>query len=137
MSWVAKTLHVSPTGRAKPRGKTTRASLSVRKTKYAKGTGQDRPLPLSMACHPQPLTRTPLHPGCVTDKSHYGQVIDFAGLKWIDFMQGVGLHVQADDLWRVVLPISGRTLGWADSRTALAYRMAAARVGATLEVYDR
>jgi len=136
MSWNAKTLHVSPTGRAKPHGKVTRRSLSVRGTKYPKYKGSDKPLGGELMCHPVALTRTPVHPGCATSSRQYN-VAAWADNDWAAFMRGAGLWDSPEPgEWRVVEPITGEVIGWADCSTALSYRNAAARKGATLEVYD-
>ena len=141
MSWAqGKTLHTSRTGRAKPRGKTTRKSLSVRKTKYAKGKGQDRPLGFDRMCHPQALVRTPLHPGCVSNASQHNIKHLLDSLDSLDFMTGVGLVRTSRNIgsdWLLVRRAdSGEPLGFAQSHAALAYRNAAAHKGVVLECYN-
>lgn len=138
MAWAqGRTLHTTRTGRAKPNGKVTRASGSVRKTKYAKGPGQDRPLDFDRACHPQVLTHTPLHPGCIT--KHIGfDVSRFKGLSAWEFYQGVGLvrttrHL--DDWLLVRVRLTGEPLGFADPHAALSYCRAADDKGVGLECY--
>lgn len=136
MSWIAKTLHVSPTGRAKPRGNVTRRSLNVRGVKYPKYKGSDRPLDAERMCHPVALTPTPRHPGCMTNSAQYN-VSMWDEYDWAAFMRGAGLwDAPEPGEWRVVEPITGEILGWASCSDALSYRNAAARKGATLEVYD-
>lgn len=137
MSWAqGRTLHTTRTGRAKPNGRTTRKSHSVKLPKYPKGKGQDRPLPFSHACHPQALTRTPIHPGCLTDNSSYN-VSQWDDLTVIDFVEGVGLcHIPYPGLWEVRWP-SGDHLGWAYTPAdAMSYKHAALRVGVRLNVYQ-
>lgn len=137
MSWTqGRTLYRTRTGRAKPNGKTTRRSQSVRQTKYVKGKGQDRPLPLDMACHPQALTRTPLHPGCDTDMSSCN-VHQWAELTVTDFCEGLGLqHIPYPELWEVRWP-SGENLGYAQPSEGLSYVRAAANMGIRLELVQR
>lgn len=131
MSWNAKTLHVSPTGRALPTGKTYRMAGS--RVKYARG---NRPLPQALQCHPQPLTPTPLNPQCVTRSAQYN-VAAWGMNDWAAFMRGAGLWIRSEPGdWKVVEPITGEILGYALCSDALAYRNAAALRGATLEVYD-
>jgi hypothetical protein len=135
MSWTqGRTLHRTRTGRAKPNGKTTRQSLAVRKTKYASGAGQDRPLPLDMACHPQALTPTPVHPGCRTDMSSYN-VGQWEELTVEDFVEGYGLHhIPWDDMWVVRWP-SGDVCGYAPPNHAMSWKRAAERVGVMVNVF--
>lgn len=136
MSWAqGRTLHTTRTGRAKPRGKTTRRSLSIKGTKYAKGAGQDRPLGFERMCHPQALTRTPLHPSCNVDKSQYNIKHLLDSMTALDFIVGFGLvRTRKAGLWRV--RYGKRTIGFAECHDALAYRNAARHFDVTLEVYD-
>ncbi|MHC4575689.1 MAG: hypothetical protein ACYS76_16475 [Planctomycetota bacterium] len=137
MSWIAKTLHVTPTGRAKSSGSTTRRSQSVKQTKYAKGKGADRPLGFEHACHPQALTRTPVHPGCATDMSSYN-VSNWAGLTVEDFVEGAMLISPQDKRpgdWAVSWP-SGQWMGYLPPSQAMQYKRAAARMGVRLNVYQ-
>lgn len=138
MSWNAKTLNVSRTGRSLPNGQTYRKAGS--RVKYPKGRTAghvpDRPLGMELACHPQALTPTPIHPGCVTSKSQY-HVAQWAHVDWAGFHRGAGLwDAPEDGDWRVVEPITGEVIGWDTCSRVLSYRNAAARAGATLEVYD-
>lgn len=135
MSWttscVAKTLHVTPTGRSKKIGQTYRRAGG--RVKYAKA---DSPLPMHLQCHPQRLDRTPVNPECVTNSSQYN-VSQWGELDWAGFKRGAGLwDAPEPGDWSVVEPITGETIGWCLCSEALSYRNAAARMGATLEVYD-
>lgn len=136
MSWAqGRTLHTTRTGRAKPNGKTTRKSHSVRKTKYAKGSGQDRPLPFSAACHPQALTRTPVHPECETKLGSYN-VAALASLDVPDFCEGVGTHERYErGDWFILWP-SGEVVGYLPPTEAMRYKNAAANKGIRLNVYQ-
>jgi len=136
VTWVAKTLHVTPTGRAKPNGRTTRASQSVKKTKYAKR--QDRPLGFDLQCHPQALARTSRNPGCAT--VHLGfDVHMFRELDSWDFLTGVGLvrtsRTLGNDWLLVRIADTGEPLGFASPHEALSYCRAAAKKGVRLESY--
>lgn len=142
MSWNAKTLHVSPTGRANPTGKSYRKP--GQRVRYAKRRSAkhapDRPLGLELQCHPQALTRTPLHPGCtLVYTPQYGIAlcdVELADMEMDDFLLGVGLWAETEGYWRVVCSLTKQTLGYAECHDALAYRIAAERKGVTLEVYD-
>lgn len=136
MSWTqGRTLYRTRTGRAKPNGKTYRSSQNVRKAKYTKGKGQDRPLPLDMQCHPQALTPTPRHPGCVTDKSSYN-VGQWEDNTVEDFVEGIGLHhIPWDDMWVLRFP-SGDVCGYAPPSEAMSWMRAAARMGVRVEVFS-
>ena len=137
MSWTqGRTLHRTRTGRAMPNGKTTRQSAKVRKTKYAKGRGQDRPLPLDMTCHPQALTRTPVHPDCRTGLSSYN-VAQWHENTVEDFVEGYGLHhIPWEGLWEVRLP-GGSNVGYAEPNDAMSWKRAAANMGVIVEVFPR
>ena len=76
--------------------------------------------------------------GPVCSKVQYGMANDLDELDTNDFYTGVGLYVQVQRPgdWRIINVLSGETLGYAHCHEALAYRIAAARVGVTLEVYD-
>lgn len=140
MSWAqGRTLHTTRTGRAKPNGKVTKKSHSVRKTKYAKGSGQDRPLPFGLACHPQVLTRTPVHPGCATNKAQYN-VHNWAGLSVEDFCEGVGTHQHFEPgdwfiMW-AAKGVDGDVVGYLPPTEAMQYKFAAERMGVRLNVYQ-
>jgi hypothetical protein len=139
MTWIAKTLHVTPKGRAKDDGsRVTRRSTAVRQTKYAKGPGSDRPLDFERACHPIALTPTPQHPQCLT--RHVGfDVSRFSELSSLDFLTGVQLVRTSRGLgndWLLVRrKHSAVPLGFASTHAALSYRRAAAEVGVELECY--
>ncbi len=108
----------------------------MRQTKYAKGKGQDRPLGFDRMCHPQALTRTPVHPGCATDLSSYN-VQQWAENTVEDFCEGYGLvHIPYDGLWEVRWP-SGENLGYGEPNDVMSWKRAAARVGVNVEVYPR
>lgn len=138
MSWTqGRTLHRTRTGRAMPNGKTTRQSTKVRKTKYVKGTGQDRPLPLDMACHPQALTRTPVHPDCRTVLSSYN-VAQWSDNTVEDFVEGCGLsHIPEQGMWEVRLPGTGYIVGYAPPNDAMSWKRSAAMSGVIVEVYPQ
>lgn len=136
MSWTqGRTLHTTRTGRAKPHGRTTRASQTVKKVKYAKGGKQDRPIGFDAMVHPQALTPTPRHPGCATNKAQY-HVHQWADLSVPDICEGLGLeHIPWPELWEVRWP-SGENLGYAQPADALSYVRAAALKGVRLNVYQ-
>lgn len=67
--------HTTPTGRALPNGRTTRRSKLVR----TRSRGQERPLPLSLQCHPQALMPTSRNPQCLAAdpvRAHYARMPD-------------------------------------------------------------
>lgn len=132
MSWIAKTLHVTPTGRAKPNGKSyRRQGCRVRQTK------QYRPLPMDLQCHPQALTPTSRNPGCVDRRIAHFLRAEMLNYNLDDYVHGVGLYVQSEPgMYRVSSAISGETLGWLPPVDAMAYRLGAAKYGVELEVFS-
>jgi hypothetical protein len=122
-------LHTTRTGRAKPKGKTTRKSLATRRNKYVKGMGQDRPLSLDMQVHPQALTRTPVHPGCRSaTRPASGEYVKRTSLSVADLLNGKTLHSKKrTGDWRVMY--MGVRLGYAAPAEAMGFRMAAVMAG--------
>ena len=133
----AKSAHVTATGRAKPNGKTTRRTHHVRTIKYVKAPGADRPLPLHKQCHPQALTRTPLHPQCNVAgfAGQFGKANGYREMSALDFLEGRNIIFQYGG-YRIYNPLGGVNIGWASPQDACAYKIAADRVGVLLEIYS-
>lgn len=103
-------------GRAKPKGRVTRASQRVKRP-------AGKPLPFHLQVLPQKLQRTPLHPDCADTLTHYGQTADMAlEWKWHDFAMGRGLLPGSG---RNTIELFGQTYHAPDSLFALAWVRAA------------
>ena len=75
--------------------------------------------------------------GAVCASLQYGMANLYGAYMAVDFMWGESLwDAPIDDGWRVVNVMTGKTIGYAQCHEALAYRIAAARTGVTLEVYN-
>lgn len=125
--------HITRTGRALSPGRVTRKSKLVR----TRARNQDRPLPISLQCHPKALSPTPVHPVCMTYRHASGYAIHFMELSANDtaaFATGQWLSGKGD--YRVVVEGYGE-FRHDDLNSALGWRMAAIQRGFTVEVYTR
>lgn len=104
----AKSRYVTKYGRAIGAGKVTRAQHLVR----TRARRQERPLPLSMQCHPMAQTPTPLHPNCATPKlwgGHFIRIRD--AFTPGSFIAGFGLSRKPK---RFALYVQGKRRGYTD-----------------------
>lgn len=74
---------------ASPQGRVTRRCKLVR----TKQRHQEKPLPLDMQVLPQRMAPTPIHPGCTTERRHWGVTAKLGTeFGFWDFMRGKGLY---------------------------------------------
>jgi hypothetical protein len=118
--------YITKTGRALRSGKTTRASLRVKRPKV-------KPLPLHLQCYPQALHRTPTHPACATFVQPEGYMRAMASTPIMRLLTGSGLSKTPD---RVRVVIEGHGTWYAhDSAHAFAWARSAHLHALTVKVY--
>jgi len=112
--------YVTNTGRALHNGRTTRATLTVKRPAA-------KPLPFHLQCHPQALSRTKRHPGCNTNlRPREGE---FSREPFLSPAYGAGKWLSAEP-GPVSVEVVGRGTWFAPSLPyAMAWKDAAEAVG--------
>lgn len=118
--------YVTKTGRAIRTGRTTRASLSVRRPAV-------KPLPLHLQCHPPALYRTTHNPACEEFAQPTGHMRAVCRGSFMAALVGSGLS-ETPNRVRVVVEGYG-TWYAADSAHAFAWAKAAQLLALTVKVY--
>ena len=118
--------YITKTGRSYRSGRTTRASLAVKRPKV-------KPLPLHLQCHPQALHRTPTHPACETFVQPEGYMRAMTTAPLMRLLTGSGLSTTPDRV-RVVVEDHG-TFYASDSAHAFTWAKSARLFALTVKVY--